>query len=124
MLLDRGASVDKPNMVTERRLGFDCEILMIVNCEFSGARNCKVSLNVLLLYSTGLTITIISLRITRISNLVRYFAFIQEHGFSALVVASQCGHTEVAGVLLARGATADNQNKVRHFVVFNNMETS
>ena len=28
------------------------------------------------------------------------------------MVASQCGHTEVADVLLARGATADNQNKV------------
>ena len=96
---------------------------MIVNCKFSGARNqknCKVSLNVLLLYSTGLTTAII--RITRISNLASYFSFIQEHGFSALVVASQCGHTEVAGVLLARGATADNQNKVRHFVVFNNIE--
>ena len=117
--------MDKPNMVTYRRSGFDCEILMIVNCEFSGAHNQKnrtVSLNVLLLYSTGFTIAII--RIARISNLVSYFSFIQEHGFSVLVVASQCGHTEVAGVLLARGATADNQNKVRHFVVFNNMETS
>ena len=62
MLLDRGAGVDKPNMVTYRRLGFDCDILMIVNCEFSGARNQKnrkVSLNVLPLYSTGLTIAVI-----------------------------------------------------------------
>ena len=77
-------------MVTYRRSGFDCEVLMIVNCEFSGAhnqKNRKVSLNVLLLYSTGLTITII--RITRISNLVSYLSFIQEHGFSALVVASK-----------------------------------
>ena len=34
-----------------RRLGFDCEILMIANCDFSGARNQKnpkASLNVLL----------------------------------------------------------------------------
>ena len=49
-----------------RRSGFDCEILMIANCEFSEARNQtnrKVSLSVLLSYGTGLTIAIIRIRI-------------------------------------------------------------
>ena len=48
---------------TYRRLGFDCEILMIANCEFSEAcnqKNHKVSLSVLL---SGSTITIIRIAV-------------------------------------------------------------
>ena len=42
-----------------------------------------------------------------------HFSYIQEHGSTALIVASQCGHSEVAAVLIARGATVDYKNKVR-----------
>ena len=42
-----------------------------------------------------------------------HFSYIQEVGFSALMIASEKGHTEVAGVLIARGAVVDYQDKVR-----------
>ena len=38
----------------------------------------------------------------------------QEYGSTALIVASETGHAEVARVLVARGATVDYQDKVRH----------
>ena len=43
-----------------------------------------------------------------------YFSYIQEHGFTALIVASQNGQTKVAGVLITRRAALDYQDKVRH----------
>ena len=42
-----------------------------------------------------------------------HFSHIQDHGSSALMVACEKGHTEVAGVLIARGAVVDFQDKVR-----------
>ena len=42
-----------------------------------------------------------------------HFSYIQDHGSSALIIASEYGHTEVAGVLIARGAVVDFQSKVR-----------
>ena len=42
-----------------------------------------------------------------------HFSYIQDHSSSALMVTSAAGHTEVAGVLIARGAVVDFQNKVR-----------
>ena len=42
-----------------------------------------------------------------------HFSYIQDAGATALRVASVHGHTEVAGVLIARGAVVDYQDKVR-----------
>ena len=42
-----------------------------------------------------------------------YFSYIQDGGYTALRIASVEGHTEVAGVLIARGAVVDYQDKVR-----------
>ena len=42
-----------------------------------------------------------------------YFSYIQKYGSTALTVASANGQTEVAGVLTARGAVVDYQDKVR-----------
>ena len=42
-----------------------------------------------------------------------YFSYIQDAGYTALRIASVKGHTEVAGVLIARGAAVDYQDKVR-----------
>ena len=42
-----------------------------------------------------------------------YFSYIQDAGYTALRVASFNGHTEVAGVLISRGAAVDYQDKVR-----------
>ena len=42
-----------------------------------------------------------------------YFSYIQEHGSTALMVASQFCRAEVAGMLIARGADVDHQDKVR-----------
>jgi hypothetical protein len=42
-----------------------------------------------------------------------HFSYIQTLGSTALRVASVRGHTEVAGVLIARGAVVDYQDKVR-----------
>ena len=42
-----------------------------------------------------------------------YFSYIQEHCSTALIVASENGQSEVAAVLIARGAIVDYQNKVR-----------
>ena len=42
-----------------------------------------------------------------------YFSYIQDAGSTALRIASVEGHTEVAGVLIARGAAVDYQDKVR-----------
>ena len=55
-----------PARINYRRSGFDCEILMTANCEFSEARNQKnrkVSLSLLLSYSAGSTIAIIRITI-------------------------------------------------------------
>ena len=42
-----------------------------------------------------------------------YFSYIQDKGFTALRVASVEGQTEVAHVLIARGASLDYQDEVR-----------
>ena len=42
-----------------------------------------------------------------------HFSYIQDSGSTALRVASAAGHSEVAGVLIARGAVVDYQDKVR-----------
>ena len=42
-----------------------------------------------------------------------HFSYIQDSGSTALRIASVEGHTEVAGVLIARGAVVDYQDKVR-----------
>ena len=42
-----------------------------------------------------------------------HFSYIQDSGCTALRIASEKGHTEVAGVLIARGAVVDCQYKVR-----------
>ena len=42
-----------------------------------------------------------------------YFSYIQDAGFTALRVASAHGRTEVARVLIARGASLDYQDEVR-----------
>ena len=42
-----------------------------------------------------------------------HFSYIQDTCASALIVACEYGHTEVAGILIARGAVVDFQNKVR-----------
>ena len=42
-----------------------------------------------------------------------YFSYIQTLGSTALRVASVNGQTEVARVLIARGASLDSQDKVR-----------
>ena len=42
-----------------------------------------------------------------------HFSYIQDTDSSALIIACQCGHTEVACVLIARGAVVDYQDKVR-----------
>jgi hypothetical protein len=42
-----------------------------------------------------------------------HFSYIQTLGSTALRVASAYGCTEVAGVLIARGAVVDYQDKVR-----------
>ena len=42
-----------------------------------------------------------------------HFSYIQDTRASALIIACEEGHTEVAAVLIARGATVDYKNKVR-----------
>ena len=42
-----------------------------------------------------------------------YFSYIQDAGSTALRVASASGQTEVARVLIARGASLDYQDEVR-----------
>ena len=42
-----------------------------------------------------------------------YFSYIQDAGYTALRVACAFGQAEVAGVLIARGAVVDYQDKVR-----------
>ena len=42
-----------------------------------------------------------------------YFSYIQDKGFTALHVASAAGQTDVAHVLIARGASLDYQDEVR-----------
>ena len=44
-----------------------------------------------------------------------YFSYIQNTGASILIVASKCGQTEVAGVLISRDAAVDYQDKVRQY---------
>ena len=62
----------------------------------------------------------------RLSSLIpdrMHFSYIQELGISALMIASEYGHTEVAGVLIARGAVVDYQNKVRQSRMIHNIIT-
>ncbi len=47
-----------------------------------------------------------------------HFSYIQDTGASALIVACERGHTEVAGVLIARDAVVDFQAKVRQSCTF------
>ena len=82
------------------RSGFDCEILMIANCEFSETHNQKnheVSLSVLLSYGTGSTIAIIRITISLDKpNLQSLNYIIKIHPTVSLVIwLYNCSHTHL-----------------------------
>ena len=44
-------------------------------------------------------------------------SFVPQDGWSALMLASDSGHTDIAQLLLSSGAKVDLQNKVRHSIM-------
>ena len=51
-----------------------------------------------------------------ITVVVPFVSFIPQDGWSALMLASDSGHTEVVQLVLSSGAKVDLQNKVRHSI--------
>ena len=73
LLLENGATMDFEDKVRRtdmivysiyHRLGFDCEILMIGNCDFFRSLQSKVQLkhNIILIHGTGLTVQLLDLQ--------------------------------------------------------------
>ena len=51
-----------------------------------------------------------------ITVVIPFVSFVPQDGWSALMLASDSGHTDVVQLLLCSGAKVDLQNKVRHVV--------
>ena len=51
-----------------------------------------------------------------ITVVVPFVSFLPQDGWSALMLASDSGHTDVVQLLLSSGAKVDLQNKVRHSI--------
>ena len=50
-------------------------------------------------------------------SLLWWYHFVQQDGWTALMLASDSGHTKVVQLLLSSGAKIDMQNKVRHSIM-------
>ena len=44
--------------------------------------------------------------------------FVLQNGWTALMLASDSGHTDIVQLLLSSGAKVDLQNKVRHIMLY------
>ena len=55
--------------------------------------------------------------LTFINVVVPFVSFVPQDGWSALMLASDSGHTDVVKLLLSSGAKVDLQKKVRHSIM-------
>ena len=53
-----------------------------------------------------------------ITVVVPFVSFLPQDGWTALMLASDSGHTDIVQLLLSSGAKVDLQNKVRHSIMF------
>jgi len=52
-----------------------------------------------------------------ITEVVPFVSFVSQDGWTALMLASDSGHTDIVQLLLSSGAKLDLQNKVRHSIM-------